>query len=637
VFVRSIAALSIALLAMATASLAAEPKVPTAEEVEQGLRKFYRATARPDGSYQAGIDPDYLGMSDSAYSDLAAVTYAVTVHKTFGWTLPHEEQTGKFLLSRQKANGDFFNVGGTVDPASAEGRTYNTTQGLVALHALGLKPRYNPLPVFEEILREDYKSLPPYSTSFFPLAYLCAGQPIPEKADQGIRDLMVQDETGYMNDHVAATFHASHYYSLVGEETPKSQEMVARILRDQKPDGSWLINMPSRDRHATFDAVFTLLHEGGDREDCRAAIQRAARWALSGRNEDGGFGHYGGSTSDADAIYFQVGTLVMAGYLKPVNPLPADSHLLSWGHLMPRTAARKAQAKHSLKVPGWVGSVAFDPAGTRLATGSSDFVARVFDLASGSEELQFKGHRDRVSSVQFSPDSQLLATGSFDRTVHLWNAKTAKIEHQLEGHTGAVMSVAFSPNGKTLASGSLDGTIRLWDVASGELVRTLRGHGSWVNSVAFTPDGKQLVSGSSDGTVKIWAPQTGEVIKTLQATKAEVRSIAVSRDGEHLAAGIRYGQIKVWKTSDWELLHDIQGHRADVWSVAFSPDGHTLASGDGDWNRGGPIKLWDLTTGKQTGKLQHTGEVLSIAFSPSGNFIAAGAADKTAKVWSLSP
>jgi hypothetical protein len=53
------------------------------------------------------------------------------------------------------------------------------------------------------------------------------------------------------------------------------------------------------------------------------------------RNPDGGFGHYPGWTSDADAVYFQVGTLVMAGFLKPAEPLPKDPHLLSWGHLFP--------------------------------------------------------------------------------------------------------------------------------------------------------------------------------------------------------------------------------------------------------------------------------------------------------------
>jgi len=198
------------MMEMSWAASAAE-SAPTAgavtpAEVLDGLRQFYRQTARVDGSYQPGVDADYAGMSDCAHSDLAAVTYACTIHKTFGWRLPHEEKTVAFLQGRQRPAGDFYNVAGTVDPTSAEGRTYNTTQGLVALHALGARPRHDPLPVFEEILRRDYKTLPAFSTSFFPLAYLCNGRPIPAQADRSIRALMIQDETGYTNDHVAATF-----------------------------------------------------------------------------------------------------------------------------------------------------------------------------------------------------------------------------------------------------------------------------------------------------------------------------------------------------------------------------------------------------------------------------------------------
>jgi len=322
-------------LGFRVALLPTESRTVTTDDVQDGLRDFYQQTVRLDGSFQSGVDPNYLGMSDCAYSDLAAVAYAVTIHKTFGWKLPHESQTAAFLLSRQKENGDFFNVAGTVDPKSAQGRTYNTTQGLVALHALGIKPRFNPLPVFEEILKEDYKTLPAYSTSFFPLAYLAYGKPIPAEADRRIRATMIQADDGYLNDHIAATFHAAHYYRLIGEPTPKATQMLDRTVRDQKPDGSWLLNLPARDRHATFDAVFTLRQLGRDRADCRDAIARAAHWALSCRNDDGGFGHFPGSTSDADAVYFQVGTLVMAEILKPADPLPADPHLLSWGHLMP--------------------------------------------------------------------------------------------------------------------------------------------------------------------------------------------------------------------------------------------------------------------------------------------------------------
>ncbi len=274
-------------------------------------------------------------MSDSAYSDLAPVTYAVILHKTFGWKLPDEVKTRDFLLSRQEKDGAFVNVKGTVDPKSPQAQIYNTTQGLVALHALGTRPRHDPLPIFAAILEGDYKKLPAYSTSFFPLAYEACGKPFPAATDKKLRATMKQADDGYLNDHIAAIFHAVHYYRLLGEATPKADAILTRVLRDQKADGSWLLNPPSRDRHATFDACFVLKQLGKGRPECQRALDRAAQWALRCRNADGGFGHFPGSTSDADAVYFQVGTLVLAGYLKPVHPLPADPHLLGWGHLFP--------------------------------------------------------------------------------------------------------------------------------------------------------------------------------------------------------------------------------------------------------------------------------------------------------------
>jgi geranylgeranyl transferase type-2 subunit beta len=310
--------------------------VLTGLEVQNGLKDFFKKTARGDGSFTPGIDPTYEGMSDSAYSDLAPIVYAVVIHKTFGWELPnYEESTRKLLLSRQKEDGAFVNVKGTVDPNSAAGRAYNTTMALMALRALGTKPKYDPLPVFDVVLKADYKELPLYMTSFFPLAYRASEKQIPAEADKKIKALMVQADDGYINDHVAATFHAVHYYRLVGEAVPRADAMLKRVLRDQKADGSWLLNPPARDRHATFDACFIIRQLGGDGPEARKALEKAAKWSLSCRNKDGGFGHFPGSTSDADACFFHIGTLVMAGKLKPVNPLPKDPHLLGWGHLFP--------------------------------------------------------------------------------------------------------------------------------------------------------------------------------------------------------------------------------------------------------------------------------------------------------------
>ena len=325
---------ALALLSSLLATPAVEPKPATPDDVQSGLKDFFAKTAWPDGSFCPGIDPKYEGMSDSAYSDLAPVTYAVVIHKTFGWKLPDEEKTREFLLSRQK-EGAFVNVAGTVDPKSAAGRAYNTTMAIMALHALGTKPKHDPLPVFDVVLKADYKDLPLYMTSFFPLAYLASGKPIPADGDKKIKAMMVQADDGYINDHVAATFHAAHYYRLIGEDVPKADAMLKRVLRDQKADGSWMLNPPARDRHASFDAAFIVRQLGGDTLEAKKALQRVAKWSLSCRNADGGFGHFPGSTSDADACFFHVGTLVMAGWLKPVDPLPKNPHLLGWGHLFP--------------------------------------------------------------------------------------------------------------------------------------------------------------------------------------------------------------------------------------------------------------------------------------------------------------
>src|SRR5262249_36106041 len=182
----------------------------TPGEVLSGLKTFWQKTALPAGSFRPGVDPTYQGMSDSAYSDLAPTVYGVILHKTFGWELPHPAKTREFLLGRQGPDGAFANILGTADPKSAQARAYNTTQGLVALRALGARPRHDPLPVFAAVLEEDYKKMPLYMTSFFPLAYLAAGQEIPPEADRKIRALMAgaQGADRYLHEHVAAPVHA---------------------------------------------------------------------------------------------------------------------------------------------------------------------------------------------------------------------------------------------------------------------------------------------------------------------------------------------------------------------------------------------------------------------------------------------
>jgi geranylgeranyl transferase type-2 subunit beta len=268
---------------------------------------------------------------------LAAVTYAATLARTMDWHLPKPESSIAFIQRHQQDDGTFINLEGKMDPKSDLAVLYNTVQGVVALRALGQRPKIDPVRVMDRFFEGDaFSKLPLYTTSFFPLFYAALDKPFPPRYDQALRSLLSrgQREDGYIGDHVAATFHMAHYFRLIGEPTPKSGEMITRVLRDQKPDGGWNIKQPDWDVHACFDAVFILRQLGGNSKAVREAMDKAANWALSCRNKDQGFAHYPGWHSDMDAVYFQFGTLIQCGRVPMARRHLGDAQTLSWGHAM---------------------------------------------------------------------------------------------------------------------------------------------------------------------------------------------------------------------------------------------------------------------------------------------------------------
>jgi RNA polymerase sigma factor (sigma-70 family) len=131
---------------------------------------------------------------------------------------------------------------------------------------------------------------------------------------------------------------------------------------------------------------------------------------------------------------------------------------------------------------------AFAPDGRSLAAVNLDGTATLFETTTGEKRHQFgkpDGAGVRPSPVRFfppggmagsepaspfrvnfSPDGRLLAVASEGPAMRLWDVRTGKEVKQLRGHQGGVVSLAFARDGKRLISGSLDTTALVWDTAT---------------------------------------------------------------------------------------------------------------------------------------------------------------------------
>lgn len=327
-------------------------------------------------------------------------------------------------------------------------------------------------------------------------------------------------------------------------------------------------------------------------------------------------------------------------------------------------------------------SLAFSPDGKTLTSGDFDHFVRVWDILSGHQRLELKGHRDPVSRVSISSDGNLIAS-SDGKSVRVWSLATGaelrssemsisglsfspvgralylsssqdnrSVDHRLvDGISGETLqtfkgpwllpsSGTFSPNGELLAVAGVTlggvgqrplGGIEIWNARTGRLIRMLRSAVTMPSFVAFAPHGNVLAVLGGNGA-RLWDLSTLRQLPLQNPKPTDcniAEGLAFTPSGEALLAGLRCGRLDLLSLRNTPLAVFKPPTSAHVNDFALSPDGNTVVAStpycmgkSKDCQTG--VVAWDLSSGKVkwTVPLSRDYGNLKIAFSPDGKQVA---------------
>lgn len=221
------------------------------------------------------------------------------------------------------------------------------------------------------------------------------------------------------------------------------------------------------------------------------------------------------------------------------------------------------------------------------AIGIHPMSVNLLDMRSGEEILPPLHHRRAVMSIAFDPTGAHLLTGSDDHLVRCWNADSGELEGKWE-HGAPVKVIAFDRSGRQWVSAG-GRKVALWQWGA-EAPSWECWHAREIGAVEFDRCGEFLYVGTRDGEVTTWDLKTQQITGVPIQHSDAIRSLAIDPQNQLLAVASADGSVRYWDRTTHVAIGPTMQHGTAVHSVRFHPEKASLITG----TLSGKICFWHL-------------------------------------------
>ena len=271
--------------------------------------------------------------------------------------------------------------------------------------------------------------------------------------------------------------------------------------------------------------------------------------------------------------------------------------------------------------------LAFNQAGSLLASGGWSGYLRLWQLPGGAAVRSWRAHPAEITGIVFFDHGRRILTTGRDGSLATWDEQGKELYRRLSD--SPVTSMALDEATDTVVTGHHDGSVRLWRLTDLVAVENFSIHADSVRAVASHAAGEWFASSDSDAQVYLWRRDGS--YQVLQPPATDVRTLAFTPDGDWLY-GAGWFRLLRWKVPGGEREVLKTDHFGIINSIWFTADGSTLASISRQTDSA--VLFLNPASGATVKRLQrHDLCGAAVRVSDDGRFVATTADDGSVRIW----